>query len=124
MIERMTNVPTGVLAFTAHGTVTADDYRDLLVPALEQALERTDKVPFLYHFAEDAEGFEAAALWEDAKVGMHHMTSFERIAVVTDKAWLKNATKALGFLMPCPIRVFENAALDEAKVWVSGAPAS
>jgi hypothetical protein len=40
-------------------------------------------------------------------------------AVVTDVAWLGDAVSLFRTLMPCPMRVFPNERLAEAKSWVS-----
>ena len=41
MIERLTDVPAGTIAFRVSGDVTADDYRQVLVPDLKHAAEST-----------------------------------------------------------------------------------
>ena len=57
----------------------------------------SDKVRLLYHLSEDFESFSAGAAWDDAKLGLQHWTSFERMAVVTDVGWVKNSFAMLGF---------------------------
>lgn len=47
-------------------------------------------------------------------------SSWERLAVVTDKDWMRHAIAAAGWLMPGEIRVFEPGQLDEAKAWTGG----
>ena len=64
-------------------------------------------------------GFSAEAAWDDAKVGLQHMTRWERIAVVTDEGWIRTSVRAFGFMMPGHIRVFANEELDDAKAWIS-----
>ncbi len=120
MIEMMTDLPENVIGFTAQGKVTAADYEQQLVPAVEAALARADKVRLLYHLGADFDGFEAGALWEDAKVGLSHMAAWERIALVTDVEWIRLATKALGFAMPGEVRVFSDAQLHAARDWLTG----
>lgn len=124
MIERMPDLPDHVLGFVATGEVSAEDYRSVLVPALEQALARTRKVRLLYVLGEAFTGYSGAAAWEDTKVGLEHFTRFERVAVVTDVGWIVHAVKAFGFLVPCEVRVYDNACLDEALRWISEPPAT
>ena len=33
-------------------------------------------------------GFTAAAMWDDAKIGLAHWNAWERVAVVTDVPWV------------------------------------
>jgi hypothetical protein len=120
MIERLTGLPDNVIGFSAHGKVTAADYEQHLVPAVEAALAAHDKVRLLYQLGEDFDGFEVGALWEDAKVGLMHLAAWERIALVTDVEWLGTATKAMGFMMPGEVRVFPNAELEAARDWLRG----
>lgn len=119
MIERLTGLPDYVIGFSAHGKVTAEDYAQHIVPAVEQALQKHEKVRLLYHLGEGFDGFEAGALWEDAKVGLSHLAAWERIALVTDVDWLRTATKAFGFAMPGEVRVFANTEMGSALDWLS-----
>lgn len=104
-----------MIAYEARGKVTAADYETILIPAVEQALKEHDKVRLLYHLGDAFSGFEAEALWDDAKVGLRHLTSWERIAVVTDVAWIRSAATAWGATMPGQVRIFTNAELSAAK---------
>lgn len=119
MIERIADLPENVLGFTAKGTVTAADYETVLIPAVEAMLARRPNVRLLYHLGAAFSGFEAGALWDDAKVGLRHLGAWERTAVVTDVEWIRVATKALGFAMPGEVRVFPDAELPAAKAWLS-----
>ncbi len=119
VIEELTGLPENVIGFSAHGKVTARDYELQVVPAVEQALVSHDKVRLLYQLSDDFDGFEAGALWEDAKVGLSHLAAWERIAMVTDLEWIRMATKAFGFAMPGEVRVFSNAELGAAREWLA-----
>ena len=119
MIERIIDLPDRVLGFKASGEVTADDYKEVLVPTLEAKLTKQDKVRLLYVLGDGFKGYTGGAAWEDAKVGMTHLTAFERIAVVTDVDWIENMVKAFGFAMPGEVRVFDNDDLEEARTWIS-----
>ena len=119
MIELMQDLPANVLGFSAHGKITGADYESTLIPAVEAKLKETAKVALLYHLGSDFQSFEAGALWQDTKVGLMHLTAWRRIAVVTDSDWLRGAVKALGFMMPCPVKVFATSELADAKAWVS-----
>ena len=118
MIEKIPGLPDDVLGFAARGKVTARDYEAHIVPAVEEAFSRRDKMRFLYHLGEEVTGFEAAALWEDTKVGMRHLAGWERLAVATDIDWIRAAVKIFGVMMPGEVRLFHNGELDEAKRWV------
>jgi len=118
MVEQMRDLPDNVLGFTAKGTVSAEDYESVIIPAVEAQFSRHDKVRFLYHLGEEFSGFESAAMWDDAKLGFKHLRGWERIAVVTDIEWLKAAVRIFGVAIPGEVRVFASHALHEAKVWI------
>lgn len=119
MIERIADLPDHVLGFTASGEVTESDYRTVLVPALEEKLSQARRVRLLYVLGDAFEGYTGGAAWEDAKVGLKHLTGFDRVAVVTDVDWVRNTVRAFGFVMPSEVRVFGNDRLDEARAWIS-----
>jgi SpoIIAA-like len=119
MIEIISDMPENVVAVRASGKVTGEDYDKVLIPALEEKLKKHKKIRVLYHLGGDFSGFTAEAMWDDAKVGIRHLTAFEKIAVVSDVDWIVGAVKVFAFVIPCPVRIFGNERLHEAKVWVS-----
>jgi hypothetical protein len=122
MIEVMTDLPDRVLGLNASGEVTAKDYKTVLVPAIEEKLTKHRKVRLLYIFGDEFTGYSGGAAWEDAKVGMKHLTSFERVAVVTDVDWIEKMVKAFGFALPGEVRVFDDDDLEDARRWISEPP--
>jgi len=120
MLELIPDVPDGVIGIEAVGKVTADDYRQVLDPAIGRARE-TLKVRLLYLLGERYEGYTAAAMWEDTKLGFHDLSSWERIAVVTDHNAISDAVKIFGWMIPANVRTYSVAQLADAKSWVGEA---
>jgi hypothetical protein len=118
VIETIPDLPDGVLGFSAKGTVTAHDYESVIIPAVEARFARQEKVRFLYHLGSEFTGFEVAAMWDDATRGIKHFTGWEKMAVVTDVAWIRVAIEAFGLAMPGRVRVFREGELADAKRWV------
>ena len=79
------------------------------------------KVRCYHQLGPEFKGFDAAAAWTDTRVGIEHLTRWERVAVVTDVEWLRFATGAFFFLMPGHVRVFSLAESDEAERWITAA---
>jgi hypothetical protein len=119
MIEEIPDLPDNVIGFTAKGTVTAKDYESVIIPVVESFFSEGSKVRFLYHLGEDFTGFEAAAVWDDTKLGLKHLAGWERLAVVTDVEWIRAAIKVFGFAIPGHVRVFHNRELAEATRWIA-----
>ncbi len=118
MVEKILDLPDSVLGFTAKGTVTADDYESVIIPAVEAMFARQGKVRFLYHLGEDFSGIEAAAAWDDAKLGLRHISGWEKMALVSDVEWVRWAVRVFGLAIPGHVRVFHNRDLAEAKAWI------
>lgn len=119
MIELIPDLPDDVLGLDARGEVTGEDYEQVVIPAVHRLRESAEKIRLLYLLGAEFDGFTAAAMWDDAKVGLEHPFSWERIAVVTDHDSYRRLFKGVGFLIPATVRVFGLAELDEAKVWIS-----
>ncbi len=122
MIEQLPDLPEGVLGFRASGKITPDDYRERLIPPVRAALEQGE-VSLVFATAPDFAGLETGALWEDAKAGVSFglkgLRNWRRIAVVTDKAWLRHAVSGFGWMSPGEYRLFDADELDAAIRWVA-----
>ncbi|HWO14130.1 MAG TPA: STAS/SEC14 domain-containing protein [Polyangiaceae bacterium] len=118
MLEMISDLPDHVLGVTAHGAVTAEDYRKVLVPAIEALLAKQHRVRLLYVLAKDFAGYSAGAAWEDAKVGLQHLTMFQRVAWVTDDEKMRTLVQAFGFAIPCEVRIYRLGELAVAREWV------
>ncbi len=71
---------------------------------------------------EEFDGFTADAAWEDTKIGLHHGSDFERIALVTDHPVYRDAVKVFGRAMKAEVKVFDTAELEAAKGWTRQSP--
>ena len=119
MITAISGLPNNVLGFEASGTVTGEDYETVLIPAVEAKLKEFPKIRLLYHLGTEFKSYDLEAMWDDTKVGLGHLTSWEKIAVVTDTGWIRSGVKVFGFAMPGEVRVFANDELAAAKEWAS-----
>jgi hypothetical protein len=54
-------------------------------------------------------------------VGLKHRSAWERLAVVTDKDWIRHGVAAFAWVIPGEIRVFDPGELENAKPWTGGA---
>ena len=119
MIEPIPGLADDVIGFEAKGEVTKDDYVQRLIPAVDAALEKHDKVRLIYVLGSDFTGYSGSAMWQDTKLGMEHLTKWERVAVVSDHAWIRHAVNVLGYLIPGEVKAFELAERSDAAAWVS-----
>jgi hypothetical protein len=123
MIERIDDVPDGVLGLRASGKLTRDDYREGLEPALKEATDSGEaRVVFVLT---DFEGLEPGAWLEDVKTGLTaeiaNRGAWKRLAVVTDVDWVARAMDLFAWAMPGELEVYDDLGkLEEAKAWAAG----
>ena len=117
MIEELKDMPAGVIGFDASGKLRAEDYRDVVLPALERAAA-TGEVRFVI-IMRDFGGMSGGALWQDLKVGFEHLRAWKRIALVTDIEWMRHMTDLFGWMTPGETKTFALAQRDEAVEWAA-----
>ena len=121
MIERMDDVPAGVIGIRASGKLTKDDYVNGLEPALKEATESGEaRVLFVLP---DFDGLEPGAWIEDVKTGLkvetQNRSAWKKLAFVSGVDWVSKAMRLFTWVMPGELKVFEMDELDEAKSWVA-----
>ena len=119
MLKIMYDLPANVLGISAEGKINGSDYETVLIPALEEKLKANKKVRMLYRLGDDFTGFEMSAMLDDAKVGLKHLSAWDRIALVSDHEMINSIARFFGHLMSCELRIFKNGELEEAIKWVS-----
>jgi hypothetical protein len=119
MIRILRDMPAGVLGLEAVDDVEREDYENVIVPAVDQAIAQHGKVRLVYVLGPEFDDYEGEAVWEDLKLGARHLTSFERMAIVTDARWARPAVKIFSVLWPGQARAFPLAELESAKRWAA-----
>jgi len=119
MIRLLRGMPAGVVGLEAIDDVEKEDYENVLVPAVEQALADHGKVRLVYVLGNEFDDYESDAVWEDLKLGARYPASFERVAVVTDAKWVGPALKLFSVLWPGQARGFKLDELEAAKTWAA-----
>ena len=120
MIKLLTGFPENVVACSGEGHVTRKDYQEVLIPSVDAALSRFPKIRVYYELGPAFSAFDASAAWEDFKVGVEHLSRWERMAVVTDVAWIRFALSAFRVFMPGQLRVFALNEASAAQAWIRG----
>lgn len=122
MIEVLTDMPDGVTGIRASGRISGEDFR-AFAPTMA-ALGAAEEIRIVEVIAPDYEGFGPGGLAEDLKMGfgtlLRHHAAFKRIAVVSDKDWVRHTMHALGWMVPGEVAVFGLDELDAAKEWAAG----
>ena len=117
-MKELSDLPAGVVGFETSGRIRAEDYRDVVLPAVERAAA-TGEVRFVI-VMRDFDGMSGGAVWQDLKVGFEHFRAWKRIALVTDIAWMRDLTSLFGWMTPGEVKTFPLAQQDEAIAWAAG----
>lgn len=122
MVERLEGMLPGTIGFRASGRVTAEEYKDMLLPAIKDSVE-AGEVRMLFAVGPGFERFEAGALAQDSKLGVTlgftHWHAWKRTAVVTDVDWIAHAIHMFAWMCPGEVKMYGLDRLDEAKAWVA-----
>ena len=118
MLNKLDNLPDGVIGFEAVGEVHAADYTDVLIPAVDAAAA-AGGVRLVYVLGERFTGYSVGAGFEDARLGLAHLHAWQRCAVVTDHRAFHDLIKAFAWMIPGKLRLFGLGESEEAIDWVA-----
>lgn len=117
MIERIDDLPDGIIGMRAVGTFSVADYVEQIAPEVERVEAAHARLRLLLHLGPGFAGFGDGA-WGDLTKELR-ATPFHRGAVVTDDATIRTGIALLGFTLHGHVRSFANDDYDEAADWVA-----
>jgi hypothetical protein len=122
VIERIDDLPEGVIGLRFSGAISRADYDRAVLPLLEEALRGDEQIRMVVVIDDGFEKFELGALWEDTKFGakgIAHHSKWERMALVSDADWVRHAISLLGWIVPGDVKVFPLAEQATAVAWAA-----
>lgn len=108
----------GILEIEMKAPVTEADYRETLIPALDDAIASSDGLRALVVLDANMSDFTFGAMAADARTGLKHWRGFDRLAVVTGASGIAKAIRAVAVFMPCPVMTFGPEEREEARRWL------
>jgi len=118
MVEVKQDINKDIIEIELSGKVTAQDYEEVLIPAIEEKLKTSEKLNVLYHVGKDFDEYELKAMYDDAKAGFQFFSNWNKIAVVSDVQWIINGAKIFAFTTLGSMRTFSNDELEIARAWL------
>lgn len=119
MVEIMEPTGGDLVAVRCTGKLTDQDYKEVFIPALEAALAGDQNIRALMLLDDGFEGWDAHAMWDDAKFGLAHRNDFSKIAVVGAARWMQWALQVGGHLMAGEIKTFDAGQDQAALAWLN-----
>lgn len=119
MIETLNNVPQNLVAFRATGEVTEDDFKNTVMPEVEEKVKETGKLNYLLLLDTDIKNFTAGAWLQDVLLGIKNITKWNRAAIVSDSENIIKFTDAFSIAMPGEFKGFKKTELQQAIDWAS-----
>lgn len=108
-----------VLVVELVGTLAKEDYKPL-TEEFQRLAAQHGKIRVLLDMTR-FEGWDMAALWQEAKFDLQHLNKMERLAVIGDKRWQHAIAAGAKPFTPAEVRYFETADAGQAHAWVAAA---
>ena len=108
-----------ILEVHVSGKLAKEDYEHF-VPEFERLVRQQGKLRLLFDMT-DFHGWEASALWEDAKFAINHFADIERLAMVGEERWQHGMATFCKPFTKAAIRYFDHSETAEAQKWLDEA---
>ncbi|GGH17964.1 STAS/SEC14 domain-containing protein [Sphingobacterium alkalisoli] len=119
MITEIISLPENLIGFEAKGEVTADDFKNVVIPKVTAFIDRHDKINYMLVLNTDVSNFTTGAWLQDAWLGLKDLAKWNRAAIVSDNDTIKKITEVFTKVMPGEFKVFEHTRYNEAVQWAS-----
>jgi hypothetical protein len=119
MIEKLPGSSGNILGFRIWGKLTEADYRDHLVPEMDQATKDYPRIRVLISL-ERFEGWTVGGAWEDFALAFK-FPAIERMAMVVDDTWdewMSMLFQAFTTLTRTELKFFRQDRNQEAWDWI------
>lgn len=88
------------------------------MPLIEERAREHKKLKMICVLGNYFDGYSPGAMWDDLRFGFSHLTTFSKLALVTDQEWIRHSARLFSVLMPTEVMIFGLSELDDAKAWI------
>ncbi|TVZ52134.1 SpoIIAA-like protein [Dokdonia sp. Hel_I_53] len=110
------NISERVIGFVFEKKLDQEGVDEIKESILEK-LEKYESIN-LYLEEDDTEDVNLKALMEEMLFNINHSNRFERVAVVTDRDWIRNLSTFKGVLMDSELKTFTLGERVDALSWI------
>lgn len=108
-----------MVGFRATNEVTKEDFDKVVLPAVAELVQRTDKLNYLLIVDTPLKNFTIGAWMTDALLGLNNINKWNRAAIITDSESIITFTGIFSKVIPGEFKGFTPDQLEEAIVWTS-----
>jgi hypothetical protein len=119
MLQVINDLPPHVIGIHGFSDVTETEYRDSLVPLIDDLLKRNKKINFILILESDIKNFTFDSWLINVNIGFNYFWDWNKIAVVTDQGGLFIYSDIFKIFIPGKFRKFALNELDKAFKWVA-----
>lgn len=119
MLQFINDLEPHVVGIHAIGEVTKEDVEGVLMPKIDELVQRQGEINYLLVLETDVKNWTAGAWWNDIKLGLKNFTKWNKVAVVTDQKGVEWFSDAFRFFIPGKSKGFSLDQLDEAVAWIN-----
>lgn len=106
-----------MVGFIATDEVTKEDFDKVILPAVQELVQRTDKINYLLVVDTPLKNFTIGAWLRDAMLGLNNINKWNRAAIVTDVEGIQWFTELFSKVVPGEFKGFNHNELDRAINW-------
>lgn len=120
MLERIENLPDTMIGFTIHKGLSASDYQNELLPALETQSAKGSALRLLLVTGSDFAGTDVGTAMGGQPFRRSEPLQFKSIAIVSANKGFTQAVQMFGMLFHADVKVFAPEQQAEAVTWLGG----
>jgi hypothetical protein len=109
-----------ILEIQASAKLTHEDYHQF-VPEFDRLVKLHGKINVLFEMV-DFHGWEVAAIWDDLKFNLTHLSQINRLAMVGNKKWEQGMANFCAPFTHSDVRFFDPTQFAEARDWLGIPP--
>ncbi|BAU54264.1 STAS/SEC14 domain-containing protein [Mucilaginibacter gotjawali] len=119
MLQLINNLPPHVAGLHAFANVAETEYKDSLIPLIENVLKKSKRINFVLVLETDIVNFASGIWCGNLKIGLKYFFKWNKIAIVTDQQKVLGYSDLFKYMVPGKFRNFRIDQIDQAIRWVS-----
>jgi SpoIIAA-like len=123
MIQKMADLPPGLIGLRVDGRLTAEDFDAVIGPMVADAQRDGGRLRFLVVIEPGFAGLTPPAVAQDVRLGLHAFGGVDGVAVVTGPGGVATTAAWAAYVVPFPVRVFAPEEVEAAAAWLAAPPA-